>query len=110
MTATESATIPAFFSTVKMSAVAKWAADKTKALKLDIMEVEGRGVEVRAFIFEGKFPRRAEGFSGQWDVPSEGKQYVCTVRNHGGHYIGQKPTVLVAFTEYSAIDGLPLPL
>ena len=97
-------------SSVKLSAVAKWAADKAKALKPDIMEVEGRAVEVRTFIFEGKFPRRAEGFSGQWDVPSSGKQYTCTVRNHGGHYIGQKPTVLVAFTEYSAIDGMPLPL
>lgn len=107
---TESATIPAFFSTVKLSAVAKWAADKTKPLSLDIIDVDGRSVEVRTFIFEGKFPRFAEGFTGQWDVPSDGKQYTCRVRNYGGEYRGQKPTVLVSFTEYSAIDGKPLPI
>lgn len=110
MTCTESAQIPAFFSTVKLSAVAKWAADKTKELKSEIIEVDGRSAEVRTFIFEGKFPRRAPAFYGQWEVPSEGKQYTCNVVNHGGQYIGEKPTVLVAFTEYNAIDGLPLPI
>lgn len=84
--------------------------DKVKEHSPDQLEVDGRKVNVRSWYFEGKFPRRAEYYFGQWDVPSEGKQYTHVVRTIGGEYRGQKPTVIVAFTEYTAVDGLPLPI
>ena len=108
--ATEDLIVPSFFSTVSIPAVAKWAADKVKEITPDSLFVEGREVLVKSWIFEGKFPRRPKGFYGQWDYPSEGRQYTLTVRCFGGEYRSQKPTCLVCFTQYESKDGLPLPL
>jgi hypothetical protein len=108
MTATVS--IPDFFATVSIPAVAKWAADKTKEHAPHDLEVEERKTIVQSWYFEGKFPRRAEEFYGQWDSPQTGEQFTCAVRCRGGEYRGQKPTVLVAFTRYASTDGKPLPL
>lgn len=102
--------IPDFFASVQIPAVAKWAADKVKAHSPHGLECENRQVSVRSWFFEGKFPRRAAEFYGQWDAPEIGKQFTCVVRCFGGEYRGQKPTVLVAFTEYASEDGQPLPL
>jgi hypothetical protein len=108
MTAT--ASIPEFFATVSIPAVAKWAADKTKEHAPEDLQVEGRKTIVQSWYFEGKFPRRAAEFYGQWDSPQTGEQFTCAVRCRGGEYRGQKPTVLVAFTRYASYDGKPLPL
>ena len=110
MSNTAQITAPEFFASVTIPAVAKWATDKVKAHIPDGLECEGRKVSVRSWFFEGKFPRRAAEFYGQWDAPEIGKQFTCAVRCLGGHYRGQKPTVIVAFTEYASEDGQPLPL
>lgn len=87
-----------------------WAVDKVKECSPDALEVEGRKVSVSRWYFEGKFPRRPKYFYGQWDAPKDGKQYTLIVRSIGGEYRGQKPTVIVSFTEYSSADGKPLPI
>ncbi len=101
--------IPEFFRGVDLPAVAKWAADKVREHDPDPLEVDGRAVTVRSWYFEGSFPRKVRESVQQWDVPETGRQYLCAVRCRGGHYRGQRPTVLVAFTEYASVDGKPLP-
>ena len=107
MTATS--TLPEFFSTVKIPSVAKWASDKVKELRTDIMECQGKAVEVRCWMFEGKFNRTPDCFWKQWASEDGVNQYRCSITCHGGQYRGQKATVLISFTEYVSIDGTPLP-
>jgi hypothetical protein len=109
MTNTAQVAAPEFFKSVTIPAVAKWAADKVKEHTPYVIQCEGRNVSVHSWFFEGKFPRRADEFYNQWDAPKIGKQFTCTVRCLGGHYRGQKPTVIVGFTEYTSEDGQPLP-
>lgn len=101
---------PKFFESAQIPSVAAWAADKAKAHRPDMMEIQGRQILVKEWYFEGRFQRRPEAFFGQWDVPQNGAQYTCTVRVNGGQYRGEKPTVLVVFSEYTSADGQPLPI
>lgn len=107
MTAT--AIIPDFFSTVEIPSVAKWASDKVKQLRTDIMECQGKAVEVRCWMFEGKFARTPDCFRKEWSAANGAVQYHCSVVTQGGQFRGQKTNVLVSFTEYVSIDGTPLP-
>jgi hypothetical protein len=101
-------TLPFFFSTVQIPSVARWAFDKINEHQPHSLVVDGRKVNVRCWMFEGKMPHRPEAFNAQWNL-IEGRQYVCRVSNHGGQYRGQKATTLISFTEFSSVDGLPLP-
>lgn len=104
------ANIPKFFATKNLPSVAKWAMDKIKTVTESSLDCEGRNVKVRNLYFEGKFGRKPTEFFAQWDCPSEGKQFSCTVRSHGGHYKGEKPLISVCFSEYASDDGMPLPI
>jgi hypothetical protein len=100
---------PAFFATAEIPAAARWARDKVTQHAANEIHLEGRALRVRSWCFQGKFPRKTAEFYGQWDAPESGQQYTCNVRCLGGHFRGQKPTLIVSFTEYTAADGLPLP-
>lgn len=102
--------LPEFFKSAKLPAVAKWAMDKTTEHRPYDLEIDGRKVIVRSWFFEGKFPRPGGNVVSQWDCPESGTQYTSAVRTFGGVYRGQKPTVLVCFTEYASEDKMPLPV
>ena len=93
----------------EMPRVARWAMDKTGDVILDSFESdsEGRTINTRNWYFEGRMPRRTEPFSEYFSA--SGKLFHIAVRVRGGHYRGERQQVLVAFTEYAAEDGAPLP-
>lgn len=103
-------TLPEFFSNAPIPSVAKWAADKAKQLCEDVMECQGQKVLVNTWMFEGRFARTPNHFSGQWASKDGVEQYTCRVNSTGGQYRGQKACVTISFTKYTAIDGKPLPV
>jgi hypothetical protein len=101
-------TAPAFFSTVKLPSVARWAMDKVKAHKPEVLDVAGKKVIVENYYFEGHnmFPC---SFKGEWQIPQEGVIYNCTVLRNGRNPRPGRGHLMVAFTVYRTEDGSPVP-
>lgn len=101
--------LPDFFQTADLPAVAKWAMDKLTYYKQENLIAEGVEATCDWWVFEGKFPRKAKEIFAQFDSPETGEQFLAVVRNFGGEYRGQKPTVHISFTRYASVTGCPLP-
>jgi hypothetical protein len=104
----KASTLPFFFSTLQLPSVARWAFDKVTEHAPHTLNVQGRGVNVRTWYFEGKMPHTPKAFFAQINL-IEGRQYVAKITNTGGQYRGQKPTTTISFMEFSSQDGKPLP-
>ena len=94
--------IPEFFKAVTIPAVAKWTEGKLKFTNEEPLVVDGVEYTIRRWAFEGAFPRHVLHFHQEW-MMNDGAEWHCSVRCHGGTYRGQKPTVLVVFTEYAPV-------
>jgi hypothetical protein len=101
--------LPAFFSTIKLPSVAKWAMDKVKFVNEGTLVCEGRETTVQSWYFSGRMPRFHKHWQ-QYDSPETGEQFLLIVSSHGGEYRGTKPLIQIRFSRFASVDGRPLPV
>ena len=98
--------IPAFFKSVNLPAVAKWTDGKLRHMQ-DTMDVDGVEVAVRDWVFEGRFPRNVKGFHGEWKTQDGAIHRICTVQSFNQGTLDNR--VQIWFKEYESVNGTPIP-
>lgn len=102
---------PDFFKGQKLPSLFGWVEGKWNMMVPTSMEASEKcpAFKCRNWYFTGRMPRRTKEFFQQWDCPEQGKQYSAKITVRGGSQKGTRQEVNVCLSEYSSLDGQPLP-